>query len=273
MGFFKRLWGYITQLFKSTAESAMNPEIEIEQAINEARKRDQELRNQAAKVVAHRTQLESRMESAASDVGESREMAKQALLKADASTQAGDVAAAGKWNATAQAMAMKLQAAENNLSTLKAQYETASTQADKAKEAVQQNATRVSQLAAKRMELLGSLEAAKMQESVNKAVDTMSNTLDYEAPSLEKVEQKIEARKAEAMAKAEIHDATPAGAEAELREAINTVQADAKLQELRTELGLGAAPSAPATAADSGPMAPPASSEPSAPADPTAGTS
>lgn len=259
MGFFKRLWGYITQLFKSTAESAMNPEIEIEQAINEAQKRDQALRNQAAKVVAHRTQLESRMESAANEVGEAREMAKQALLKADAATQAGDLEGAGKWNRTAQAMAMKLQASENNLTTLKAQYETARTQADKAKEAVQQNASRVAELAAKRMELLGSLEAAKMQESVNKAVDALSNTMDYEAPSLEKVEQKIERRKAEAMASAEIHEATPAGAEAELREAINTVQADAKLQELRQELGLGAAPAAPAadpTAGTTGPVGP-----------------
>jgi hypothetical protein len=62
------------------------------------------------------------------------------------------------------------------------------------------------------------------------------------------------------MAKAEIHEATPAGAEAELREAINTVQADAKLQELRNELGLGVAPTAPAPE-----PAPPA-------ADPTTGT-
>ena len=91
MGFFKRLWGYIATLFKRTAEGVMDPEIEIEQAINEAKKRDQELRNQAAKVVAHRTQLESKMEKAADDVGEAREMAKQAILKAEEAKAAGDV--------------------------------------------------------------------------------------------------------------------------------------------------------------------------------------
>ncbi len=238
MGFLRRLWGYITTLFRRTAESAMNPEIEIEQAINEARKRDQELRNQAAKVVAHRTQIESKMESAADDVGEAREMAKQALLRAEQAKSSGDAEGVEKWTRTAQSLAMKLQAAENNLSTLKGQYETATTQADKAKEAVQQNAMRVQELAAKRMELLGSLEAAKMQESVNKAVDALSNTMDYDMPSLEKVEEKIEARKAQAMAKAELREATPAGAEAELKEAINMVQADAKLEELKAELGL-----------------------------------
>ena len=238
MGFFKRLWGYITTLFRRTAEGAMNPEIEVEQAINEARKRDQELRNQSAKVVAHRHQLEAKMESAADDVGDAREMAKQALLRAEAAKSAGDAAEVDKWTRTAQALAMKLQAAENNLSTLKTQYETAETQAEKAKQAVTQNAMRVQELAAKRMELLGSLEAAKMQESVNKAVDALSNTMDYEAPSLDKVEEKIEARKAEAMAKAELREATPEGAESELKEAINMVQAEATLAELKSELGL-----------------------------------
>ncbi len=247
MGFLRRLWGYITTAFRTSAEKAMNPEVEIEQAIAEARKRDQALRNQAAKVVAHRTQLESKIDKAASEVGDSREMAKQALLKAETSKAEGDTAGVDKWTRTAQAMAMKLQAAENNLSTLKAQYDTAAVQAESAKQAVQQNATRVSELAAKRMELLGSLEAAKMQESVNKAVDAMSNTMDYDAVSLEKVEDKIEARKAEAMANAELRDATPDGAEVELREAISTVQADAKLEELeertRAELSVTRKPS------------------------------
>lgn len=238
MGFFKRLWGYISTLFRTTAEGAMNPEVEIEQAIGQAQKRDQALRNQAAKVVAHRTQIENKMEKAADDVGENREMAKQAILKAEESKAAGDAEGVAKWTRTAQAIAMKLQASENNLNTLRAQYETAALQADKAKDAVQQNAMRVQELAAKRMELLGSLEAAKMQESVNKAVDSLSNTMDYDAPSLEKVEEKIEARKAEAMATAELREATPAGAEAELKEAISMVQADATLAELKQELGL-----------------------------------
>ena len=80
---FKRIIGYLKQLFRTTAERAMDPEIEIEQAITEARKSDQRLRNQAAKVIAHRTQLESKIESAADTVGESREIAKKALLRAE----------------------------------------------------------------------------------------------------------------------------------------------------------------------------------------------
>ncbi|MBT8207596.1 MAG: PspA/IM30 family protein [Acidimicrobiia bacterium] len=238
MGFIKRLWGYIAQLFKSTAEGAMKPEIEIEQAISTAKKRDQELRNQAAKVVAHRTQLETQIGKAADDVGEARELAKQAIMKAEQAKSNGDTDGVGKWTRTAQALAMKLQASENNLNSLKGQYESAVQQADKAKSAVSQNAMRLQELAAKRMELLGSLEQAKMQETVNKAVESISMTMDDEMPTLDSVEQKIEARKATAMAKAELNEATPQGAEVELREAINEAQADAKLEELKAELGL-----------------------------------
>ena len=238
MGFLKRVWGYIKTLFRMKAEAAMNPEVEIEQAINEAKKRDQELRNQAAKVVAHRTQLESKIERSADDVGEARELAKQALLKAQESTNAGDVDGANKWTQSAQSLAMRLQAAENNLGSLKSQYESAVASADEAKSAVSQNAMRLQELAAKRMELLGSLQQAKMQESVNKAVESISSTMDDELPTLARVEEKIEARKAQAMARAELREATPEGAEAELREAVSISQADAKLAELKAELGI-----------------------------------
>lgn len=238
MGFLKRLWGYIKTLFRVKTEAAMDPEIEIEQAISEARKRDQDLRNQAAKVVAHRVQLESKIEDAADDVGEARELAKQALIRAQESTTSGDAAGADKWTKAAQGLAMKLQASENNLNSLKAQYESAVDQADDAKKAVQQNAMRLQELAAKRMELVGDLQQAKMQESVNQAVEAISATMDDEQVSLSKVEEKIEKRKSEAMARAELREATPDGAEIELREAVSMAQADAKLEELKAELGI-----------------------------------
>ena len=238
MSFLRRLWRYVTTWFRGEAESRMKPEVEIEMAISEARKRDQALRNQAAKVVAHRTQIESKLERSADDVGEAREMAKQALLRAEDARAAGDAAGVDKWTRTAQAMAMKLQASENNLTTLKTQYGTASSQAEDAKKSVQTNAMEMQQLTSKKMELLGSLQAAKMQEAVNSAADSLQATMDDDMPTLDAIEDKIEARKATAMAKAELREATPQGAEAELKEAISMVQADAKLEELKAELGL-----------------------------------
>lgn len=247
---FSRIWAYIKALFSTTAENAMDPKIEIESAISEARKKDQDLRNQAAKVIAHRTQLESQLGRAADDAGEAREMAKQALLKADAAKNAGDTAGEEKWTQAAQSLAMKLQASENNLASLKEQYSVAQVQAEQAKDAVQQNAMRLQELGARRMELLGQLEQAKMQEAVNDAVQTMSASMSDTGPSLDQVERKIEQRKAEAMAKAELHEVTPEGAESELRAAINVTQADAKLEELKAELGLTTAAPTPLPSAE-----------------------
>ena len=234
-----RRWiAYIRSWFKSTSEQMMDPEIEIQSSIDEARRRDQDLRNQAAKVIAHKTQLNSQIERAADTVGEAKEMAKQALVRADEAKTVGDQAGVTKWTQAAQSLAMKLQAAENNLASLKGQFETAVTQAEEAKEAVQSNAMKVQELSARRLEMLGSLEQAKMQEAVNNAVQSMSTSIADEAPDLDMVEDKIEQRKAQAMARAELHESTPEGAEQELRKAVNMAEADAKLDELRRELGL-----------------------------------
>ena len=234
----RRIWGYLKQLFRTTAESAMDPEIEIEQAITDARKRDQALRNQAAKVIAHRTQLEQKIEQAATQVGEGRETAKQALLRADQAKTEGDDEGVRRWTQAAQSLALKLQASESNLEGLKGQYEVAINQADDAKSAVQSNAMRLQELAAKRMQLMGQLEQAKMQESVNSAVESISTSMEMDSPSLAKVEDKINQRLAEAKAQTELRDATPEGAEAELKESISLAQADARLEDLRKELGL-----------------------------------
>lgn len=238
---FRRIIGYLKTLFRVKAEGAMKPEIEIEQAIAHARKQDQTLRNQAAKVIAHRTKLESRIEKSADQVGEAREMAKQAIMRAEKAKGEGDSAGVERWTNSASSLAMKLQASENNLESLKEQYEIGVAQAEEAKSAVQQNAMRVEELAAKRLELLGQIEQAKMQETVNKAVESMSASLETDTPSLGRVEAKIEERLAEAKANTELREATPEGSEAELREAVSLARADDKLAELRAELGLDTA--------------------------------
>ncbi len=259
---FKKWLNYIKAWFTKKSNEVMDPEIEIEQAIQDARKRDQQLRNQAAQVIAHRTQVAGELEETAGDVAEAKELAKQALLKADAATKAGNAADAGKWNAAATSVAMKLQAAQNNEEMLRKQLALADEQAEKAKQAVQTNATNVQQLAAKRMELLGQLEAAKMQEKVNDAMSSMSATVGQDSPSLEEVENKIQARMAQASAKAELDASSGEGAMAELRRSTMELEASSTLDSLRAELGLGTAPELPAATPDPGaPSAP----EPGAP--------
>jgi phage shock protein A len=241
--------GYIKTWFGKKTEEIKDPEIEIEQAIQEAMKRDQELRNQAAKVIANRTQIAQEAEEAAGDVAEAKELAKQALLKADSATKAGNAADADKWNRAASQIAMKMQASQNAYDMLQKQLVTANAQAESAKVAVQNNATAVQELSAKRMELLSQLQAAKMQESVNKAMTQLNSSVGTDAPSMEEVENKIQARMAEASAKAELASTTdPDIAIAELKRSTTELKAATALDSLRAELGLGAAPELPAAA-------------------------
>ena len=243
---FRKWWNYIKAWFAKKSNEVMDPEIEIEQAIQDARRKDQQLRNQAAQVIAHRTQVTAQLENTAADVAEAKELAKQALLRADAATRAGNAAEAEKWNAAATSVAMKLQAAQNNEDMLRKQLIVADEQAEKAKQAVQANAASVQELAAKRMELLGQLEAAKMQEKVNDAMASMTATVGQGSPSLEEVENKIQARMAQASAHAELDASTGEGAMAELKRSTMEIQAASTLDSLRAELGLGTAPELPA---------------------------
>ncbi|HKX69790.1 MAG TPA: PspA/IM30 family protein [Acidimicrobiales bacterium] len=262
----RRWWNYIKTWFGVKSKEAMDPKIEIEAAIDEARKTDQNLRNEAAKVIAHRTRVADEIQDLAEQVAESKELARQALLKSDAALQAGNAVDAEKWNKAAQSIAMKLTAAQNNLDSMQQQLLTADQQAEQAKAAVQNNAMRLEEISSKRLEMLGQLEQAKMQESVNKAMASINATVGGDAPSLQEIEDKIRDRMAEAKAKTELTAVTPEGAIAELEREVDLASASGALDELRAELGLGPAPQVGGTSAS-------APSPPSTPSTPTSSPS
>lgn len=232
------LWGYLKALFGQKVEELKDPEIEIEQAIASARERDRELRNQAAKVIAHRSQIAGELEDSAEELAKARELAKQALLKAEAAKNAGNADEQVRWTKSAQALAMRMQAAQSNFDRYTEQLKIADEQAEKAKAAVQQNAMELEEIGSKRLEMLGQLESAKMQEAMNDAMASISASVGQDAPSLQEVEDKIDARMAEARAKAELEAVTPEGSMAELERAVDLAEADATLESLKAELGL-----------------------------------
>ncbi len=232
------LWDYIKTLFGQKVEEMKDPEVEIEQAIRDARERDRQLRSQAAKVIAHRTRLGTEQEDAGEELATAKELAKQALMKADEARQAGREEDAQKWEQSAQAIALRIQAAQGNYDRLQTQLVTAEQQAVQAKQAVQENAMQLQEISSRRMELLGQLETARMQESVNDAMGALSARVDEEGPDLRKIEDKIQQRMAEAQATAELDSATPEGSMRELERSVNRAQADQVLDDLRTELGL-----------------------------------
>jgi phage shock protein A len=219
----------------------MRPEVQIEQAMAEARKQDLELRNQAARVIAHRTELQMKLDRAIDESAEARAQAGQALKNADSATTAGDSVEIDKWTRTAQALAMKLETTETLVEGLKTQYSTATQQAELAKEQVNANALRLQELSTKRMELLGKLEQAKMQEQVNQTLEQLSKPMESNAgPTLKEIEDKINRRMAGASARAELESSSIEGAQRDVERSLAQASAQVRLDKLREELGLPA---------------------------------
>ena len=113
---------------------------------------------------------------------------------------------------------------------------------------------------AEQQKLLSQLEQAKMQESMNTAMASLSATVGEDVPTMNEVRDKIEARYAKAKGMSELTGQSVEGRMLEVEQAAQNTQAQARLSQLRAELGLGAteaaAPSPEALAG--GPLSAPA---------------
>ena len=105
------------------------------------------------------------------------------------------------------------------------------------------NAMRLQELSAKRMELLGKLEQAKMQEQVNQTLEQLSKPMETNAgPTLKEIEDKINRRMAGASARSELESSSIEGAQRDVERSLAQVSAQVRLEKLREELGLPAPP-------------------------------
>ena len=250
MSTFSRIWNYLKAAFGSAAESRMDPAIQIEQSVAEARRQDLELRNQAARVIAHRSEVQMRLDRAVEESAKAKEQAAQALRNAESANAKGDATETDRWMRTAQALAMRLESSESLVESLKQQYRVAMEQAQGAKAQVDDNAMRLEGLVSRRMELMGKLQQAKMQEEVNKTLETLHRPMEATGPSFEQIEDKINRRMALASATSELGSTGLAGAQMEVERSVQEMGAQKRLDALRQELGLGAPAAASGELAD-----------------------
>jgi phage shock protein A len=150
----------------------------------------------------------------------------------------GDPAKAAQLTSAAETIATQLIQVEKDVGDLKALVLQSTQAADQAKAAVQQNSRALQQKLGERNKLLSQLEQAKMQEQMNKAMATLNEAVGDDVPTLNEVRDKIEARYAKAKAVAELSDSTVDASIREIEEATANTAAQARLSELRAELGL-----------------------------------
>jgi phage shock protein A len=173
--------------------------------------------------------------------------AKQAVLMADEAAQKGDDAKVSEFTSAAESFATRLIAIESEVEDLKQLALQSSQASDQAKAAVQQNATVLQRKLAERQKLLSQLDQAKMQEQVNKAMASLSETVGEDVPTFDEVRDKIEARYAKAKGTSELTESSVESRMLEVEQAAANSEAQTRLAQIRAQLGLApAAADAPA---------------------------
>jgi phage shock protein A len=257
---FRKWWKYLTARASSKFEEGADPKVQLEQAIGEAQEQHRRLKEQAANVIANQKQLEMQLSRSMGELEKSNANARQALMMAADAERKGDAQKASEYNAAAESIATRLIELEKTVSDQKTMVLQATQAADQAKAAVQTNSTQLQHKLAERQKLMSQLDQAKMQEQMNKAMSSLTETVGTDVPTLDEVRAKIEARYAKAKGMAELQGESTESRMLEIEQATVNVEAQGRLAQLRTELGLAPAPE-PAAVEAPRPDAAPADAE------------
>ena len=238
---------YITAALTGKFNEVADPKVQLEQAIMEAQDQHRRLKEQAANVIANQKQTEMRLNRAMEELEKVNASARQAVLMADEATKRGDTAKAAEYTRAAEAFANRLIAAEKEVEGLKTLSLQTAQASDQAKAAVAQNSSALQKKLAERQKLLSQLDQAKMQEQMNRAMASLSETVGQDVPSLEEVRDKIEQRYAKAMGTSELQGQTVESRMLEVEQAALDTEAQARLSQIRSQLGIEAPAAAQAT--------------------------
>ncbi len=240
---FRRAWAYMTAALTGKFNEAADPKVQLEQAILEAQDQHRRLKEQAANVIANQKQTEMRLNRAMEELESTNAKARQAVLMADDAQRKGDAARATELTRAAESFANRLIGLEKEIESLKTLHLQASQASDNAKAAVQQNGIVLQKKLAERQKLLSQLDQAKMQEQMNRAMASLSETVGQDVPTFDEVRDKIETRYARALGTSEIAGESVEVRMLEVEQAQMNTEATARLDAIRARLGIASGPS------------------------------
>ena len=248
----KKWWKYIGAKLNMSFDEKADPKVQLEQAITEAQEQHRRLKEQAANVIANQKTTEMQLNRKLEELEKVGANARQAVLMVDEATKAGNAAKAAEYTSAAEAFANRLIALEREVEGLKTLALQGAQASDQAKAAVQQNSAALQKKLAEKQKLLSQLDQAKMQEQLNKALGSLSEVVGQDVPTFDEISRKIESRQAKAMAGAELEGSSVEAKMLEVEQASINVEAQARLEEIRSQMGLSTAPTdapeaAPAT--------------------------
>ena len=234
----RRWWKYLGAKLSGKLEEAADPKVQLEQAIEEAQQQHRRLTEQAANVIANQKQTQMRLERAVEEYEKSNASARQALLLADEANRDAKPDKVSSYTQAAEAFADKIIGLEKQVADLKNQLQQTTQAAEQAKQAVAQNSAALQKKLTERQKLLSQLDQAKMQEQMNTAMNQLSATVGEDVPTFEQVRDKIERRLAKAQGMADLTSTNVDTKMLEVEQAQASAEAQARLSELRSELGL-----------------------------------
>jgi len=234
---FTKAWKYMMALFSSKVDEYADPKVQIQQAIEDAQRQHQALSQQAAAVIGNQRQLEMKLNRQLGDIEKLQASARQALLMSDQARASGDEVKAQQYEQSAQAFASQLVTGEQSVEDLKTLHDQALSAAQQARKAVENNAMLLQQKLAERTKLLSQLEQAKMQETVARSLESMSQlAAPGTTPSLDEVRDKIERRYATALGRADLASSSVEGRRLEVQKATLDLQGASRLEEIRASM-------------------------------------
>ena len=247
----KKWWRYLGAKLGMKFEERADPKVQLEQALIEAQEQHRRLKEQAANVIANQKQTEMQLSRKMEELEKINGSARQAVLMADEAAKRGDATKATDYTNAAGSFATRLIAIETEVDSLKKMSLQSTQAAGNAKAAVTQSSTALQKKLSERQKLLSQLDQAKMQEQLNKTMAQLNETVGADVPTLDEVQRKIEARYAKAMGSAELQGDSVEARMLEIEQASMDTDAQARLSQIRAQLGLAPAeaPAPPLAAA------------------------
>ncbi len=249
---FVKGWRYLMALFGAKIDEYADPKVQIQQAIEDAQRAHQTLVQQAANVIGNQRQIEMKLSRQMTEVEKLQSSARQAITLADKARADGDEPKAVQYEQAAQTFATQLVSGEQSMEDLKVLHDQALSAAGQARKAVENNSIVLQQKLGERTKLLSQLEQAKMQETVARSLEGMSElAAPGNTPSLDEVREKIERRYANAMGRAELASNTVEGRMLEVQKSTLDMAGSSRLEQIRASMNGGqltAGPGQPAVA-------------------------
>lgn len=234
-----RGWRYLGALVGSALDEVADPRLQVQMALEEARRQHQLLAEQAAAVLGNERELEIKVRRAMAEVERFRSATGRALMLADRAARDGDEAGARGHEETAALFAVQLAGAESTAADLADARFRAAGAAAAARRAVDQSAHLLQSRLTEASRLTTEIEVARMQECI---ADTLT-ALEAMAPSgpvatLDQVRARVDRRFSIAAARSELAGSGVGARMLEIERASLQETGRQKLVEIRQALGL-----------------------------------